>query len=410
MALLPALRVAPRPAWLGLALLAAAACPPALLWWPWPLALMLLAPAVVPALRPALPPGLALGLVALCALRGLGLWHCETGCQGGGHYHALGGLPVEWLGAGAYALLAALALRDLLARGRSAWTVRLAWLLLGGSAFFYLVMRQLGLTCWHCLAVHFSMLALVGALCPPWAGLRWWDCLRWAALGFLTLNFAFHHQAVGDGPALAPTTTGSAPAMAGSQGSLRDAPAYRAIGAAARLGPEAAPYELELVVDLHCQVCARLHGPILTALRPLTQGAEARLAVVTRHLARASDPSSADLVAHLLAAAIMGPEHYRALLATVLGAPEGSDFAALASRIAEVEDPAAITATLDANGPVVGLAMSDAGALLTRLQATGATPQLILTAADGRVLQRWRGEVEPAEIAKAVAQAIAAPP
>jgi hypothetical protein len=100
----------------------------------------------------------------------------------------------------------------------------------------------------------------------------------------------------------------------------------------------------------------------------------------------------------------MGPEHYRAVLATVLGARAGSDFAALQSRIAEVEDPAAITAVLDANGPVIGLAMSDAGALLTRLQATGATPQLVLTAADGTVVQRWRGELDPAMIAAEVAR------
>ena len=404
MALLPAMRVAPHPAWLGLALLAAAAFPPALLWWPLPLALMLLTPEIIPALRPALPPGLALGLVALCALRGLGFWHCETGCQGGGHYHALAGIPVEWFGAGAYALLAALAVRDLLRRGRAAWTVRLAWLLLGGSAFFALVMEQLALDCRHCVAVHGSMLALVLALGRLPAGVRWWDCPRWAVIGFLALNFAFHHQAVGDGP---PAGTTATPPLAGTQGSLRDGPAYRAIAAAARLGPDTAPYELELVVDLHCQVCARLHGPLITALRPLSEGAQARLAVVTRHLTRASDPSSADLVAHLLAAAIMGPEHYRALLATVLGAPEGRDFAALNSRIAEVEDPAAITATLDANGPVIGLAMSDAGALLTRLQATGATPQLILTAADGTVVQRWRGEVDPAAVAATVATLIA---
>nr|MBA3938135.1 hypothetical protein [Planctomycetota bacterium] len=96
MALLPPLRIAPHPAWTVLTVIAGALFPLALLWCPLPLALIAVSVAVAPALRPALAPGLALGLVALCAVRGLGLWHCETACQGGGHYHALGGIPVEW--------------------------------------------------------------------------------------------------------------------------------------------------------------------------------------------------------------------------------------------------------------------------------------------------------------------------
>jgi hypothetical protein len=396
---------------------------------PWALALAPLAPlpGLLPIALAALalcaggarrcPPWLttvlALELVALCLLRLLGAWPCDTACQGGGYYQHLGPLPVVALALIAYAAFAALAARDLRRRTRSPTLSRAAYALAGGSLFFLCIAAALGLACPFCRAVHGTMLiAAASTPLPPGrtGAPSWRSAAGWVVAGFLLLNLAFHHQAVADGPG-APGPGAGAPV--GLQGALRAGAEYRQIDAGRSLGPATAPYRVLLVVDPHCRACAEEHGPLLAALAPLCAGADARLAISTQFLSRASDGGSADLVRHLLASALLGEHHFRAVLSVALGSPAGSGFAALSGRIAEVDDPAAISAAALRAQDAIALVVHDDDARLAALSGrtvSPVTPQvLLLDSAPGappRLLRRWLGALDGEALASEIAALI----
>lgn len=360
----------------------------------------------LPPWQPAL---LALQLVALCLLRLLGAWPCDTLCQGGGHYQQLGPLPVLGLALGAYALLAALALRDLRRGAPSAAGGRLAALLAGGSLFYLGIADQLAIACPFCHAVHFTVLVAAASSPPPPGALgarSWPAAAGWCAAGFLVLNLAFHHQAVADGPL--PPGPGAPPAAA--QGGLREAPEYRQIAAGRSAGPEDARFRVLLVVDPHCRACAEEYGPLLAALTPLSAGARPLLAISTQFLIRAGDPAAADLAAHLLATALLGGSRFRAVLAVALGASAGTGFAALRSRIAEVDDPAAIAAAAGRAQAAIALVMQDDALRLAALSGrtpSPITPQVLLVenapGLPARLVRRWQGTLEAEALAGEIA-------
>ncbi len=356
--------------------------------------------------RRRLPPWLsallALELVVLCLLRLLGAWPCDTGCQGGGFYQRLGGVPVVVPATFAYALLAALALRDWRRGAPGRAHARLACALAGGSLFFLWIAGELDLACPFCRAIHLTMLIAAGCSPPPPGADRvpsWRAAAAWVAAGFLALNLAFHHQVVADGPVAPGAAAGAPPGTA--QAGLRGGAEYRQIDAGRSAGPQDARYRVLLVVDPHCRACAEEYGPLLAALTPLSAGAQPRLAISTQFLSRASDAGSADLVTHLLATALLGAGRFRPVMAAVLGAPAGSTFAALRSRIAEVDDPDAIAAAAQRAEDAIALVVQDDAHRLAALSGRAVspiTPQVLLVEnAPGhamRLVRRWLGALD----------------
>ena len=362
---------------------------------------------------PWLPALLALQLVALCLLRLLGAWPCDTACQGGGYYQRLAGVPVETAGLAAYALLAALALRDLRRGAPSPALSRYAWLLAGGSLFFLWISAQLGLACPFCRAVHATMLVAAASLPPPpgAAGARrWCAALLWLAAGVLLLNLAYHHRAVPDAVFALPPGAPGDPAAA----ALRAGADYHTIDRGRSTGPDQARYRMVVVVDPHCRACAEEYGPLLAALTPLCTGPQPRLALATQFLVRASDASSADLARHLLATALLAPHRFRTVLRVVLGAPAGSGFAALSARIAEVDDPAEIAAAAARASAAIDLVRADDDARLALFSGrapVAVTPQLLLVeqvpGAPPRLLRRWQGALDGEALAGEISTLIA---
>jgi hypothetical protein len=383
-----------------------------------PLALLATRPGPA-SVRLALPV-LAIELTVLCVVRLAGWWRCDVACQGGGHYQQLAGVSVVWPALAAYAVLAVLAIRDAQRGAWCPWLVRLVWLYAGGSLFFLWVSQRLGLVCPFCLTIHGTMaMALICARPLP-AGMRWWDLARWLGLGFLLLNLAFHHQVVPDVEPARPSS-GSDDGMGGFMGAprpdgqaaaARASAAYRAADTGRIMGDAGARWRIELVIDPHCQTCAEEHAPLLAAFKPLLARVTPPVAVVTRLLTRPSDPSGADLVRHLLAAAALGSGRFQPLLSVVLGAPAGIGFAGMRSRIAEIDDPDAIAAALVRDQAAIQQLLADDAARLRALGAVGATPQVILV--DGAsgpsatsVVKRWSGQVDAPTVAAEIAALLA---
>jgi hypothetical protein len=269
------------------------------------------------------------------------------------------------------------------------------------------ISATLSLACPFCRAVHLTMLVAAACSPPPPGGLgapSWRAAAGWVLAGFLALNLAFHHQAVADAPPAPGAGAGAA------QAPLRAGADYRAIDAGRSVGPAQARFRVLLVVDPHCRACAEEHGPLLAALTPLSAGARPRLAISTQFLTRASDAGSADLATHLLATALLGERRFRAVLAVVLGSPVGSGFAALRSRIAEIDDPDAIAAAALRAQDAIALVLQDDAQRLAALNGRTpslVTPQLLLVelspGSPARLVRRWQGALDSEALAAEIA-------
>lgn len=331
-------------------------------------------------------------LVAATRFAGDALWPCSAACQGGAHYQSLWGVAVHVPAVAMMGLIGVLA-----AAGRLGLAAGLAWVAIGVSAFFLMVMLRLGIACPYCASVHAGVIAtavLLAAAAPP----AWWLKGLLAALGFLGVHAAFHPGLVEDGPAdPAASFLAADPqphALAADPGTVRRIDAVR------RLGRVDAPLTLELAVDLHCPHCAETHGPLLDAVRPAVESG--RVQVLCRFLVRKSAPTGGDLARHALAAG--DPARFRLLVATLLGTPEGRGWDGVRSRVAEVQDPRPIEAACASDAAAIEAVLAGDADRLRRLGCRQ-TPFAALSEG-GRELRRWQGEAAtPAAIAAAFAQA-----
>ncbi len=320
---------------------------------------------------------LATALIASTRFFGDAIWPCPVSCQGGAHYQQLFGVPVQ-----VPAVLALVAVAGL-AWWRSAAAAGLAWAAAGASLYFLWVAWQLGLRCPYCLTVHAGVLLTAAAA----AGRPWLPRLLCAVLVFLGLHLAFHPQVIRDGPEVADAVPPADPDLGAF---LAKPPVARpgvvdpAIDALRRQGSAQAAYILEVAIDLHCPRCAELAGPFDRTLKQaIDQG---RVEVVHRFLTRRSAPSGRDLARHLLAAA--DPAQARLLTRVLLGTPEGLDWAAVRSRVAEVLDPTGLEATLAGRGAAIDALLAADAARLQALRVL-ATPTAVMSRRHGEEVARW---------------------
>lgn len=339
-------------------------------------------------------PVLMLALVAFDLSRLAGLWPCDVGCQGGAHYQTVLGISVVWPALAAHLAMAVLTLRDLRHGGWCSWTRHTLGLLVGVTWFFSGISAQLGLDCTYCSAIHLTTFFAWMALITVWpSNARWWHVLAWPLVGWLLANAVFHHGPVAD--VAAPTVTTPTVMPPGAA----DAALLQRIDAARSRGRADAPTTLELALDLHCASCAKLHGPLMTALAPAL--ADGRLKVVVRLLVRSSHPVGRDAARLVLAAAAAG-EHETALT-TLLDSNPRSQPDGLRARLAEVIAIAPVDAVLRDHLAALDQVISEDAARLAKLKIGIRTPSAVLLRGE-RELGRWSGDFAPALVVDALAR------
>lgn len=321
-----------------------------------------------------------------------GLWPCDVGCQGGAHYQAVAGISIVWPSLAAHLALAALTIRDFRRGGWCAWTHRSVVLLAGVSGFFTVISAQLGLSCSYCFAVHALTLFSAGLAQPYPTAFRWWHWLAWFLAGWLMANAVFHHTPVAD---VSTPPSGTTPTV--TQPTAGDAALLARIDAGRTRGRADSPATLELALDLHCESCAKLHGPLMAALAPAI--ADGRLKVVHRLMVRKSHPAGR-AAAHLLLAAAASGDH-ESVLAILLGSNPQSQPDGLRARVAEDLAIAPIDAVVDGYVPVLDRVIAEDAARLAALKVGIKTPTAVLLR-DGHEVGRWSGDFAPALVVDAL--------
>ncbi len=356
-------------------------------------------------------------LVAAAGLAGDRIWLCEATCQGGGHYRTLFAIDVRWFAGGGCLLWALAALIDRRRDQASPVSALLTWALLGATIYFIHVGWRLNLTCGQCLAFHTAIVAgAVGALRDafPFAAR-----LLVVVLVFLGLHFAYHPAVV---PDLAPVPMNADAGVTAFLGAGRPAPAAPAL-----TGDEAAalqradagrtlvlvpgvdpPLRLELALDFHCPVCAKVWPALRAAFAAAPQvPAGRRLELVHRVVMRPSDPSTGELARYAAAAAMVDGKAYLALLQTGLGLGQGVGWTEFRPRLKEVTDPATIEQALAAHPTAVDRLIADDARALAQFLYGAGTPQMILRdGVAGRELVRFAGDFDPAAVKMAVASVL----
>ncbi len=323
------------------------------------------------------------------------LWPCATACQGGGHYQHLFGVRLEWLALAGGIWWALVARMDVV-RGDPTHPVgslcrATTWGLAGGSAYYLWVSASLGLVCPHCLAVH--TIVLTGAILSLRDGYPWLARLGALLLVFLLLHWIYHPVVQRDAPPATPVVA----ALSEADSALV---ARIAANRAAVTGDPAAALRLDLVVDLHCPMCARVHPRLARLTAPA-------IVTTTRLIYRPSRPGSADLARHAIAAATIDAATYRRFLAVALGSADDVGWKDLRDRLAEVTDPAPIEAAVAASGAAIDRVLAEDAAVAA--QSGSGTPLAVLRDASGKVLGTWTGEIDPALVQMAIQAAAPKP-
>jgi hypothetical protein len=325
--------------------------------------------------------GLVLAAVAPLAELGA-LWPCPAACAGGAPYAHLGGVSIAYLATAAGLWWAAI-LRVDQVRGDPHHPVgRLAritvWAGAGIALFHLAVAAQLGMRCPYCLAVQTTVLAGACASVRDGAGWAWRGAV--AVLAFLLLHYVHHPEVHRDTVA-----TVAAPAVDPAVLAQTDrilANRSRATG----VGPV---WSAEIVIDLHCLSCARVHPRILRLAPP----SGAALAVTTRVLARPSRTGSVELARQAAAAAAIDARSFQLFLAVTLGSAEGMGWDDLRDRVGEVMDLRVLAEHARSHAAAIDRMLA-----LDAAFAEGGTPQVVLRRPDGSEAGRWHGEIDPAVV------------
>lgn len=316
-------------------------------------------------------PIFALLAALLSALRLFGpeaAFPCNVACEGGGAFARIAGVDVLWLGLVGYSALALLAWRRR-HRPVDQATAVLAWLLAGGSLAYLVLGWHLELVCRHCLAVHTVMVAAVAGASPT----RW----RWL-LAITTAVVLTTGLLLAVGPPPAP----SAPMLLDHEQTIvRDR-----LDAARRHGPADAAVQIDLVLDLHCPICARRHRDWQR-----TTTAVSDVSVTTRILVRAHDVHGHALTRWIYASAHQGQPTFQLALSALLGSHAESTPEELRLKLSEVVDVDALDAWLIDHGAAVDALIAADQVLLRALNADRRTPTAVLRQGD-RVLERVSGD------------------
>lgn len=316
-------------------------------------------------------PVLALLAAGLAALRLFGpetVFPCNIACDGGAAFSRIAGIDVLWLAGGGALLLALLAWRRR-HRPVDQATALLAWLLAGGSLAYLALGWHLDLVCRHCLAVHTVILAAVAGAAPT--RMRWLLAITVAVMlvGGLLL-------AAGT-PAPPSTVDLRDPALIAARDRIDDA---------RRHGAAEAPVQIDLVLDLHCPICARRHRDWQR-----TATAVDGLSVTTRLLVRDHEPETHTLARWVYASAHQGEAAFQLALTALLGSPAGSTASELRPKLGEVVDVAALDAWLATHGPAVEALIAADQQLLIQLDAHRRTPTAVLRQGE-RIVERLSGD------------------
>jgi len=317
-------------------------------------------------------PFLALFAAGLAALR---LWGpeaafpCQLRCEGLAEYGTLFGLPVLGFAVIGYSALALAAWRRRhLPVGPV--TAILAWSLAGGSLAYIGVSCYLGVLCLHCFAVHTVVLAaLAGA-----------GATRWRVGLALVIAAALGSWIVLSTPTAAPTAVVTL--------SPSDEAARARIDANRSVGPADAPLTLELIIDLHCPVCARRHQAWMQAARAMPG-----LRITTRLLVRPGEPSAAEFARWILGSGSQGGVTFQLALAGVLGAPVGTTIHDAIPRLAEVVETPALANWMEQHAAATAAVLANDQQLLHTWKADRRTPTALLRNNDGEIA-RVSGDVE----------------
>ena len=208
--------------------------------------------------------------------------------------------------------------------------------------------------------------------------------------GFLLLNFLFHYRALPD--IADATATHNDPTITVPN----DVALTLAADKGRSYGKSDATATLEMVIDLTCRHCAEEYQPVMVALKPAITNGQVR--VVVRHLVRPSQPAAQPATELAFAAAALG-EHTVAM-DVLLGTNPDASTAGLTNRLAEVIDLAKLTPILQQSSALHQLIADDQQRILM-LGLGPRTPAAALII-DGRVTQRWAGDLPVAGILAAL--------
>ncbi len=318
-------------------------------------------------------PFLALFAAALAALR---LWGpesafpCSLRCAGLAGYGTLFGLPVLGFAVVGCSVLALAAWRRRHLPVRPA-TAILAWSLAGGSLAYIGVSCYLGVLCQHCFAVHTVILAAVAG-----AGVT-----RWRVGLALVIAAALGTWIVLSTPtSAAPTSTVTL--------SPSEETACALIDANRSVGPLDAPITLELIIDLHCPVCARRHQAWMQAARAVPG-----LRITTRLLVRPGEPAAAEFARWIFGSGSQGDVTFQLALAAVLGAPVGTTIHDAIPRLAEVVETPALAQWMEQHAAATAALLASDQQLLHIWKADRQTPTALLRNSAGEIT-RVSGDVE----------------
>ena len=226
-------------------------------------------------------------------------------------------------------------------------------------------------------------------MCHPFPrAVRWWQVLSWLMTGLFVTNFAFHHNAIAD-IATSPTD----PVVTAPN----DVALHIAADKGRTYGKPHATATLEIVIDLTCRHCAELYQPLMLALKPAI--ADGQVRVVIRHLVRPSQPAAQPASELIFAAAALG-EHAVAM-DVLLGTNPDANAAGLTSRLADVIDLAKLSPILNKQHAAITTLIADDQ---QRIQLLGVGPRAPAAALiiDGRVTQRWGGDLPVAAVLAAL--------
>lgn len=334
---------------------------------------------------------LAVVMLILDSARLTSLWPCDIACQGGAHYQHVAGISVIWFALFSHAGLVALSWRDVRRGGWCPWYIRLVWFLSGISLFFLWVANALDVVCPYCLIIHFTTFSILALSVPFPRTVRWWQSLSWLIAGFLVSNFVFHHAMVRDvAPTTIPTTNTQSATSMEQQVAANRGRTY---------GATTAPRTLEIIIDLTCRHCAEQYEPLMEALQPAINQHHVR--VIVRHLVRPSQPAA--LPATELAVAAAALDQHAIALSMLLGTNPDASASGLTNRLADVVDITKLSPLLTTHHSAISAVITEDQQRIGQLGLGPRTPSAALID-DGRVTQRWSGDLPITSIVTAVTQ------